>query len=196
MKDSVLIKSNKYGITILSDSETPFERLLTETEEKFRSAEHFFNHADMVVELKGRTFTEEEAARMVETVQAAAKIRILCLIEEDELKEQRFRQIQKECLETVHEKDGLFYKGTLRERHRLEAETSIVIIGDVEDGAIITSKGNVVVIGTIRGCVTAGVSGRKDAWIAALHMDPVRLRIGEIEVKPVIGGSYSWAKLL
>ncbi|MEI3380653.1 MAG: hypothetical protein V8R43_03380 [Dorea sp.] len=41
----------------------------------------------------------------------------------------------------------------------------------------------------------AGATGRKDAVIAALHMQPKRLRIGEIEVKPVIGGSYSWAKL-
>ncbi len=196
MKDSVLIKSNKYGITIRSNPEAPFEMLLMETEEKFRSAENFFNHADMVVELEGRTFTEEETARIVETIQAAAKIRILCLIEKDGEKEKKYRQLQKKCLETVHEKDGLFYKGTLRERHRLEAETSIVIIGDVEDGAIVTSKGNVVVIGTIRGCVTAGASGCRSAWIAALHINSKRLRIGEIEVKPVIGGSYSWAKLL
>lgn len=196
MKDSVLIKSNKYGITVLCDPEPPFEQLLMEAEDKFRFAEHFFDHADMVVELEGRAFTEEEAARMVTAIQDAAKIRILCLIEKDGQREERYRQVLHESLEAVREKDGLFYKGTLREKHRLEAETSIVIIGDVEEGAIVTSKGNVVVIGTIRGCVTAGAAGSREAWIAALHMEPKRLRIGEIEVKPVIGGSYSWAKLL
>ena len=97
---------------------------------------------------------------------------------------------------TLIEKDGQFYKGTLRGRQVLESEQSIVIIGDVEDGATVASKGNVIVTGTIYGTVIAGAAGRTDAVIAALHMQPKKLRIGGIKVKPVIGGSYSWAKLL
>ena len=157
---------------------------------------NFFNHAEMVVEFEGRAFTEEETLRMADAIQTAADIQILCLLERDTRTEEIHKQAYHESLQVIHERDGLFYKGTLREKHRLEAETSIVIIGDVEDGAIVTSKGNVTVLGTIRGIVTAGAAGRRDAWIAALHMEPKKLRIGEIEVKPVIGGSYSWAKLL
>ena len=100
-----------------------------------------------------------------------------------------------ESLEAIHEKDGQFYKGTLRGRQVLESEQSIVIIGDIEEGATVASKGNVIVTGTIYGTVIAGASGRKDAVIAALRMQPKKLRIGEVKVKPVIGGSYSWAKL-
>ena len=44
--------------------------------------------------------------------------------------------------------------------------------------------------------VPENFAGRTDAVIAALHMQPKKLRIGGIKVKPVIGGSYSWAKLL
>ena len=95
----------------------------------------------------------------------------------------------------IHEKDGQFYKGTLRGRQVLESEQSIVIIGDIEEGATVASKGNVIVTGTIYGTVIAGASGRRDAVIAALRMQPKKLRIGEVKVKPVIGGSYSWAKL-
>ena len=93
-----------------------------------------------------------------------------------------------ESLEAIHEKDGQFYKGTLRGRQVLESEQSIVIIGDIEEGATVASKGNVIVTGTIYGTVIAGASGRRDAVIAALRMQPIK-------VKPVIGGSYSWAKL-
>ena len=71
-----------------------------------------------------------------------------------------------------------------------------MIIGDVEEGATVVSKGNVVVTGDLNGSVTAGASGDPEAVIAARAMRPKRLRIGEREVKPVIGGSYSWAKLL
>ena len=170
MKDPVLIKSNKYGITVFFQHELPFEQLMEETLEKFRSAKHFFNHAEMVVEFEGRAFTEEETLRMADAIQTAADIQILCLLERDTRTEEIHKQAYHESLQVIHERDGLFYKGTLREKHRLEAETSIVIIGDVEDGAIVTSKGNVTVLGTIRGIVTAGAAGRRDAWIAALHL--------------------------
>ena len=78
----------------------------------------------------------------------------------------------------------------------LESEASIVIVGDVEEGATVVSKGSIVVIGALLGSAQAGASGRTDVFVAALHMTPEKLRIGGRKVKPVIGGSYSWAKLL
>ena len=195
MKDSVLIKSNKYGITIYFNPDPPFEKLLEDVSGKFKAATKFFNHAKMIVEYEGRSFTKEEEQQLTETIESAADIKILCIIEKNTVTEQVHKNLLDESLEAVHERDGQFYKGTLRGRQVLESEQSIVIIGDIEEGATVASKGNVIVTGTIYGTVIAGATGRKDAVIAALHMQPKRLRIGEIEVKPVIGGSYSWAKL-
>ena len=171
MKDDVLIKSNKYGITIYFNSDNSFEELLDDVKNKFQSAAKFFNHAKMAVEYEGRSFTEEEERQLTRAIESAAGIEILCIIEKNTATEQ------------VHKK-------------LLESEQSIVIIGDVEEGATVASKGNVIVTGTIYGTVIAGAAGRTDAVIAALHMQPKKLRIGGIKVKPVIGGSYSWAKLL
>jgi len=195
VKDSVLIKSNKYGITIYFNPDPPFEKLLEDVSGKFKAATKFFNHAKMIVEYEGRSFTKEEEQQLTETIESAADIKILCIIEKNTVTEQVHKKLLDESLEAVHERDGQFYKGTLRGRQVLESEQSIVIIGDIEEGATVASKGNVIVTGTIYGTVIAGATGRKDAVIAALHMQPKRLRIGEIEVKPVIGGSYSWAKL-
>ncbi len=196
MKDPVLIKSNRYGITIFFDPDMPYGELLLEVQKKFKSSAHFFGHADMAVEFEGRTFTKEEEHLMAEVIQDAAKIQILCIIEKDTDTEEIHRRMLDESLETLHERDGRFYRGTLRGKEILESETSIVIVGDIEEGAVVASKQNVVVTGTIYGTVIAGASGNYDAVIAALHMEPKKLRIGDIEVKPVIGGSYSWAKLL
>lgn len=196
MKDAVLIKSNKYGITIYFDPDMPYEALAMEVKEKFQASAHFFDHARMAVEFEGRTFTKEEEQLMTEIIQDAAKIQILCIIEKNPYTEQIHKRMLDESLEAIHERDGQFYRGTLRGRQILESETSIVIVGDIEEGATVVAKGNIVVTGTIYGTAIAGVSGNYDAVIAASHMEPLRLRIGEIEVKPVIGGSYSWAKLL
>ena len=83
MKDPVLIKSNRYGITIYFDPDMPYEELLQVVQRKFQSCEHFFGHADMAVEFEGRTFTKEEEHLMADVIQDAAGIQILCIIEKD-----------------------------------------------------------------------------------------------------------------
>ena len=185
MKDDVLIKSNKYGITIYFNSDNSFEELLDDVKNKFQSAAKFFNHAKMAVEYEGRSFTEEEERQLTRAIESAAGIEILCIIEKNTATEQVHKKLLDESLEAIHERDGQFYKGTLRGRQVLESEQSIVIIGDVEEGATVASKGNVIVTGTIYGTVIAGAAGRTDAVIAALHMQPKKLRIGGIKVKPV-----------
>ena len=201
MKDPVLIKSNKYGITIYFDPDMPYEELLPEVKEKFESSAHFFNHADMAVEFALGFFHDIFEHLALQRIggqilhQRQNVSRILCIIEKNTYTERLHKRMLDESLETIHERDGQFYKGTLRGRQVLESEKSIVIVGDVEEGAKVISKGNVVVTGTIYGTVVAGAAGDCDAVIAALHMRPTKLRIGDNEVKPVIGGSYSWAKL-
>ena len=172
MKDDVLIKSNKYGITIYFNSDNSFEELLDDVKNKFQSAAKFFNHAKMAVEYEGRSFTEEEERQLTRAIESAAGIEILCIIEKNTVTEQVHKKLLDESLEAIHERDGQFYKGTLRGRQVLESEQSIVIIGDVEEGATVASKGNVIVTGTIYGTVIAGAAGRTDAVIAALHMQP------------------------
>lgn len=196
MKDPVLIKSSKYGINIRFNESMPYSELLLAVKAKFESAARFFNHADMIVEFDGRTFTKEEEQQMAEAIEDAAQIHIVCMIDKDGHTEKIHKRMLDESKPALQAKDGMFYKGTLRGRQILESETSIVIVGDVEDGAVVISKGNVIVTGTIYGTVTAGAMNDYNAVIAALHMKPKRLKIGDIELKPVIGGSYSWAKLL
>ena len=42
------------------------------------------------------------------------------------------------------------------------------------------SKGNVIVLGTLKGNVYVGASGNQDAFVAALSMDPMQIRIGDV----------------
>lgn len=188
------MKSSRYGIVIYFDPDIPYSVLLQAVKGKFEASAHFFAHADMSVEFVGRTFTKEEEIQVVETIEEACKVHILCII--DKRDEKLHKRVLDESREALHAKDGMFYKGTLRGRQILESEKSIVIIGDIEEGATVVSKGNVVVTGTVYGTVIAGAGGNYEAVIAALHMSPGRLKIGEVRLKPVIGGSYSWARLL
>ena len=79
MKDDVLIKSNKYGITIYFNSDNSFEELLDDVKNKFQSAAKFFNHAKMAVEYEGRSFTEEERLNQLPVLKYYALLKRILL---------------------------------------------------------------------------------------------------------------------
>ena len=59
----------------------------------------------------------------------------------------------------------------------MESEASIVVIGDVEQGARVTAKGNIIVLGSLKGTVVAGAAGNEDSVVVALTMAPYQLKI-------------------
>ena len=62
----------------------------------------------------------------------------------------------------------------------MESDTSIVIIGDVNPGAKVSAGGNVIILGSLKGNVSAGMKGDNNAFVVALDMAPVQIRIGDI----------------
>ena len=89
----------------------------------------------------------------------------------------------KEAIEnafSLNENTTLFHKGNLRNGRSIEYDGSVVLTGDVNPGAQIKAKGNIIVLGAIKGMVHAGCDGNRDAFIFALTMRPVQLRIGDI----------------
>ena len=50
---------------------------------------------------------------------------------------------------------------------------------DVKAGAKVVSKGNVIILGSLKGNVYAGSSGNTNAFVVALDMDPVQIRIAD-----------------
>lgn len=76
--------------------------------------------------------------------------------------------------------EGQFYKGTLRSGQVFEAESSIVILGDVNPGGRVIAKGNIIVLGSLKGNAFAGADGNEDAFVVALDMDPMQVKIGDV----------------
>ena len=73
-----------------------------------------------------------------------------------------------------------FYKGTLRSGQVLETESSVVILGDVNPGGKVVACGNVIVLGSLKGNIFAGASGNENAFVVALDMDPMQIKIADI----------------
>lgn len=53
-------------------------------------------------------------------------------------------------------------------------------MGDINPGAKVISKGNIVVLGALKGNAYAGANGNEQAFVAALVMDPIQIKIGDV----------------
>ena len=180
MSTPVVLKSNRYGINLILDGEMDFEELLDCISKRFRESAGFFKDARMAVSFEGRRLTQEEEFRIVEAITGNSSIDIICILDNDILREEMVRQKIEQFEEEQSGRTGEFYKGTLRSGQVLDCESSIVILGDINPGAKIISKGNIVVLGALKGNAYAGASGNDQAFVAALDMDPIQIRIGDV----------------
>lgn len=176
---SVVIKSNKYGLIVILDEKLPFDELLLDVADKFKDSANFFKNAKMAVTFRGRVLTKAQERELVYAIVNNSQIHILCVVDEDKVQEEHYRCVVEDAMEEKMRQDGQFYRGTLRTGQVLEIETSVVILGDVNPGASVVSKGNIVVLGSCRGSVYAGATGDAECFVAALIMKPQQVRIAD-----------------
>ncbi len=60
---------------------------------------------------------------------------------------------------------------------------NIVIVGDVNPGGLIEAKGNIIVLGSLKGVAHAGIGGNTRSIVAAYNLQPTQLRISDIIVR-------------
>ena len=180
MRNAVVIKGNKAGMMVYLDPEISFEELLLALENRLRETARFWGAAQMTLTLEGRMLTAEEEFRIVNTITENSSIEILCLIDSDAKRIERCEKALNEKLMELSSNTGQFYKGNLMRGDVLESEASIVVIGDVEKGARVTAKGNIIVLGALRGNVHAGVSGNRNAVVVAFEMAPSQVKISDM----------------
>ena len=70
-----------------------------------------------------------------------------------------------------------FHQGTIRSGEYLESPCNLLILGDVNPGAIVCAEGNIIIWGRLLGIAHAGKGGNPIATISALKLRPVQLRI-------------------
>lgn len=204
MTNKVIIKSNKYGINLILDDQSPFPELLQIIADKFKESGSFFKDAQMAVSFEGRTLSARQEQEIADTIMANSAIRIVSIIDSNKDLETLMKE-RVECYQdtgqyaqqyaqpapyTPQDYTAMdippaadFYKGNLRSGQTLECASSVTLIGDVNPGATIISDGNIVVLGSLKGNACAGASGDESCFIFALDMRPIQLQIGDLIAK-------------
>ena len=180
MNNSVIIKGNKYGIVVVLSPDVPFEELKELIKVKFQESSKFFENAKMAISFEGRKLTNEQQREILDIIHENTSMHIICIIDNDPEIEARFHKSLEDKLMELSSNTGQFYKGILRSGTSLEFETSVVIIGDVNHGARVVSKGNIIVLGSLKGTAYAGACGNTNAFVVALNMNPTQIRIADV----------------
>lgn len=186
MKNSVIIKSFPNGIVLHLDPDIPFDALISDIADKFRESSSFFKDAKMALSIKGRTLTEGQEKEILDAISMNSKLRIICLVGEDDATNQSFvKALQQTDFsgEFSNGSEGQFYRGTLKNGQILETESSIVILGDVYPRSAIISARDIIVLGGLFGEAYAGGNGNEGHYVAALEMSPEKLKIGDFKYK-------------
>jgi septum site-determining protein MinC len=179
VNNSVIIKGNKYGIIVVMDPKLDYEELKAIIKEKFTESNKFFENAKMAIQFEGRALTCEQEKEILDIIGENTTMQIVCVIDNDEKTEKLFKKTLEQKLMELENNTGQFYKGILRSGASLEFETSVIIIGDVNHGARVVSKGNIIVLGSLRGNAFAGAGGNTNSFVVALDMRPTQIRIAD-----------------
>lgn len=181
----VYVKSTKRGIQVVLDNEIPFEELKDKISDKFKSAKEFYKDTKFSLSFTGRALSFDEERSIIQLIENITGGEVVCVLTENELLDEYLEKRMEQIAADKLQKCGQFHKGSILPGQILETETSIIIIGDVCRGGKVLSKGNIIVIGNLYGYAFAGVSGKQDAFIAALSIESDQIRIGNSTDKDV-----------
>ncbi|MGL4970423.1 MAG: septum site-determining protein MinC, partial [Cetobacterium sp.] len=169
MNDCVILKGKKDRLVVQLDSNIDFSSLKDKFSEKIKQAEAFIGDTKIAIEFTNRKLTEIEENILIGVVTKETKIKVAFIFSEksifSELPVAESKLPFNNIKDVTEEGITKFHKGTLRSGHNLEFGGNVVVLGDVNPGAVIKAKGNVVVLGYLNGTVYAGESEGSEAFV-------------------------------
>ena len=209
---SVNIKGTGSGIILDLTSDVPFEELKEDATQKFRESSAFLGKVSVGLMIRGRKLTDDEERELIQIITENSKLTITCVLKEDPETDELFASfMDKNRDEISNETDSIsdqesdsavtdeiyahemvldtnlarIHRGSLRSGQTLTEQQSVVIMGDVKPGASVTANGSIFVLGALRGTVYAGANGDEKAFVMAMEMDPLQIRIANaIAISP------------
>lgn len=180
MSSSVKIRGSKHGISVKLDPGASYEDIKNDVASEFKDAGKFLGEEKLALCFEGQFLTEQQQEELVDIIHQNCNIHIVCIIDQSPEQDKKFQKTVEQTMMEFDASTGQFYKGHLRSGQVLEFETSVIVIGDVNPGASIISKGNIIILGSLRGTAFAGASGKKNSFIVAMDMQPIQLRIADV----------------
>ncbi|MFT8315115.1 MAG: septum site-determining protein MinC [Clostridium sp.] len=173
-EDKIVLKGNKDGLNVLIDMNAfkDFSDMLEKLEQKLSRGKRFYKGCTLKITTQLKFVSERELRKLKDI-----------LFEEFLIKDCIFQDVEEnesKIFTGVYEGRTKFLRRTVRSGQVINYTGNIVIIGDVNPGSEIFAAGNIIVLGSLKGDVHAGVNGNDKSIIAAFRLEPKVLQIANI----------------
>lgn len=176
MKNYVSINLKKDNIMIKIADIAEQEEIIYELRKKIPDLKKLYKDDTTPIVITGKVLKNKE----IDEIQNLIKRYLDVEINFDSPRTLGLHGIVKSYSKVIATSETKFHRGALRSGQKIEFEGSLVVLGDVNDGAEIIASENIVVLGALRGLAHAGAKGNKDAIIAASSIEASQLRISNI----------------
>lgn len=189
--DPVVLKSNKYGLSLQLDATIPFEELVREICKKFAQSADFFGKCQMILETMGRELSTEEGLVIIQAIELNSKIKVILLNENNELKDTRMLdQVDRFYTDEIFE-NAKIIRGSIYKDDIVTSDSSVIVLGDVKSKATIQAKGNIIVMGSLLGTAYAGYPDNTGCYIVAGQLNSHNIHIGTISGEVTVQEKWS-----
>ena len=172
----ITINTKKDNIVLKISEEADQKEIMTCLREKIQELKQLYKNDKTPILVTGKILKNKEIKEIEELIQSNIPVDVTF----DSPTTLGLHGIVKTYNKEISISDTKYHKGALRSGRRIEYEGSIVVIGDVNDGAEVIAGDNIIVMGTLRGLAHAGAKGNKDACIAASSIEAPQIRIANV----------------
>lgn len=188
---NIYFKKDCIVLKIKEDAKS--NEIYKELSEKLPDLKEFYKEEKTPILVTGKILKRAEIDNIQKMIQSIIKVKV----DFDSPRTLGLHDIKRTFKKDIEISETKFYKGSIRSGQRMEFEGSIVIIGDVNDGAEVIAEDNIAIIGNLRGMAHAGAKGNEKAIIAANIIESPQIRIASVirerERKEIETESYSYA---
>lgn len=166
--------------------DVPLPQLLVEVEEHLQQSPRFFAGAHVLLEVGGRPLLQHDMEQLA-VVLSRYNVTLQGVVAAAEGPERQASPLPHVAPPPApFEPQTLLHveRRTVRSGDKVASEGHVIIVGDVNPGAEVIAGYNIFVWGSLKGSAYAGVPNHEDAFIAALHLTPIQLRIAGYIARP------------
>lgn len=176
MRSCININIKKDNIVIKINEEFSKEDIMYSLRKKIPQLKKLYQNEETPIVITGKVLKNKE----IDEIQQLIKKYIDVKINFDSPRTLGLHGITKTYNKEIATSETKFHRGAVRSGQKIEYEGSLVVLGDVNDGAEVIAGENIVILGILRGLAHAGAKGNKDAMIAASSIEAPQLRISNI----------------
>ena len=171
-----MVNTKKDNIVIRIKDDAKQAEVLEELKKRMIGLKKLYKDEKLPIYISGKVLRNKE----IDEIQAMINKYLDVKVEFERPRTLGLHGITKTYNKNVATSDTKYHRGSLRSGQKIEFEGSLVILGDVNDGAEVIAGENIVVLGALRGLAHAGAKGNKDAIIASSSIEAMQLRIANV----------------